>query len=681
MGWIEPIILEGEYQDLVVYDIETHSDSSLYKVTINASEGEYFLLEYRNPHSAGKFDKLDSDFSVNFFYSLAYGGDSLDQGLLISHAHDSLGAYFWRINAGTPDLPHYTIAVEDAGYNAVRDQYYNPEGFVTDSAQWWYPYETRISAPFSSEVEFQEEFSPTTYPSSDGYFGPSGITIRVDSIVGDKMYIYVNNPNQSDTDNDGIPDVDDNCPTVANVGQEDGDYDGTGDVCDNCPTLSNPSQADADGDGIGDLCDDCPNDANNDYDQDGICGDLDNCPFHYNPGQEDGDGDGIGNACEFAAPLWDTVATACTRLAISSDGSMGNRGTATASMDYVNNGDCDQSAVTYMYDGSPVIGWIDGVDTVMNHTMFNANTLHPIDQLHLPVPSTDMGEYEMYGTGTIVTDDYKVALERTFYAPRQSDSCNFIVQQLKVFPYDGEAHSGLSIGDAIDWDVPSDPGGGNVGSFDFSRNLIWLQGVEYDGYGCQPNDSRFAGLALLSMAVNNSCALDFDISLYNAFTGDNGTWVYPTSGFVNSELWDNMHLGGYTTSPTAGDQHMHMTYVSGYDLGAMDTLYIYSVLVTVMNGSASDVSYSVDKARLWLTGHVLNECSCCAPPIRGDVNGDATENVSDLTYLVAYLFQSGPEPPCVDEGDVDASTAINVSDLTYLVAFLFTGGNPPQPCF
>ena len=35
-----------------------------------------------------------------------------------------------------------------------------------------------------------------------------------------------------DTDNDGIPDIDDNCPNVANPDQADDDYDGVGNYCD-----------------------------------------------------------------------------------------------------------------------------------------------------------------------------------------------------------------------------------------------------------------------------------------------------------------------------------------------------------------------------------------------------------------------------------------------------------------
>ncbi|MGE0686135.1 MAG: FGLLP motif-containing membrane protein, partial [Dehalococcoidia bacterium] len=62
-------------------------------------------------------------------------------------------------------------------------------------------------------------------------------------------------PQETDTDNDGIPDVEDNCDTVANPTQTDTDGDGVGNACDNCPTVSNPTQADTDEDDIGDACD------------------------------------------------------------------------------------------------------------------------------------------------------------------------------------------------------------------------------------------------------------------------------------------------------------------------------------------------------------------------------------------------------------------------------------------
>ena len=58
-----------------------------------------------------------------------------------------------------------------------------------------------------------------------------------------------------DSDNDGIFDLDDNCPNQVNPGQSDNDDDGIGNRCDNCPNDANFDQADSDLDGTGDLCD------------------------------------------------------------------------------------------------------------------------------------------------------------------------------------------------------------------------------------------------------------------------------------------------------------------------------------------------------------------------------------------------------------------------------------------
>ncbi len=230
LGWIEPTVLMGEHEDVVIKCIETNPDSSLYLLPINAYEGEYFLLEYRNPHSSGLFDKVDSDFSVYFWPDLTYGGDSLDRGLLITHVHDSL-TLDSRINYGTPTYSHYSVAVEDAGYNPSRDLYTNPEGRLSDSAQWWYPYETRRAATFSSEVPGQEEFGPGTVPNSDGYSAPTGIVVRVDSIVGERLYAYVYNESFFDEDGDGVPAEIDNCAETYNPDQLDSNLDGIGDAC------------------------------------------------------------------------------------------------------------------------------------------------------------------------------------------------------------------------------------------------------------------------------------------------------------------------------------------------------------------------------------------------------------------------------------------------------------------
>ncbi len=75
----------------------------------------------------------------------------------------------------------------------------------------------------------------------------------------------------------------------------------------------------------------------------------------------------------------------------------------------------------------------------------------------------------------------------------------------------------------------------------------------------------------------------------------------------------------------------------------------------------------------------VGDACCCTVPGNVDDEGTLVE-VSDLTYLVAYLFQSGSPPPCPEQGDVDDSGFIDVADLTYLVSYLFQGGPAPADC-
>src|SRR5262245_16097465 len=58
-----------------------------------------------------------------------------------------------------------------------------------------------------------------------------------------------------DTDHDGVADVADNCPNLANADQADTDRNAVGDACDGCVALALRAQDDDDGDGIGDAAD------------------------------------------------------------------------------------------------------------------------------------------------------------------------------------------------------------------------------------------------------------------------------------------------------------------------------------------------------------------------------------------------------------------------------------------
>ncbi len=61
----------------------------------------------------------------------------------------------------------------------------------------------------------------------------------------------------------------------------------------------------------------------------------------------------------------------------------------------------------------------------------------------------------------------------------------------------------------------------------------------------------------------------------------------------------------------------------------------------------------------------------------GDANNSGLVNMLDITYLINFLYKSGPQPPIRPLADPDRSCTINMLDITYLINFLYKGGAVP----
>ena len=129
-------------------------------------------------------------------------------------------------------------------------------------------------------------------------------TILDDGDVNEVILEICGYVDPDDIDSDGIFNASDNCPSNFNPDQLDTDGDGIGDICDddldgdgslneddNCPMTYNADQIDTDGDTFGDECDD-------DDDNDGILDFSDNCPLIFNPKQIDLNNNGVGDICD-----------------------------------------------------------------------------------------------------------------------------------------------------------------------------------------------------------------------------------------------------------------------------------------------------------------------------------------------------------------------------------------------
>ncbi len=470
--------------------------------------------------------------------------------------------------------------------------------------------------------------------------------------------------------------------------ETDSDSDGNGDDCDNCPLAHNPLQEDVDFDLIGDACDEC-----SDTDGDGA-GDPgyaantcpeDNCPTISNVDQSDVDFDGIGDICDVRPTEWDTVTTECLKLAVGNNGNFGHQEDS-VSMDYAADGDCDPEAVKYIFDGTTVITYINDGDTIAGHSLYNNQKLTLVDDVNETVPTVTTVDYDIYETGTMVTEDSAVALEVTWWAPKQAENCPFIIKRTKAFPYDGEAHSGLYVGDLVDWDIPSDMTGENSADYYEADNLIYQQGYEQGG-GCQSNNARFGGLALLGWHLDDDPRAIDTSSAYSAYAERSAAFLLPGGGPLASQLHNHMSTPGFSVYSDTIDLYSVMTYVGDLTLQPDDTLYVYSVLSTVHNGTVGDLRANTASAKLWLYQHVDIGSGCCGQytdGITGNTNcsSDGKLTLSDITRLIDRVYVSNEVLCCEATGNTNGSVdcKITLSDITVLIDAVYISKIPPSEC-
>ncbi len=218
--------------------------------------------------------KFDMAFIIEQDWDLVYMQYSIDQG----------GS--WSLLGSAAD-PNWYNSSRIAG-DGLADDCYNCVG-----GQWT---GTNITM-----TEYSYDLAPLSVESTVifRFVFHSDPAVNEEGAIIDDFYIDGMMP---DDDNDGVPNVTDNCASQANSDQLDTDNDGQGDVCDedddndgvldgddNCPLTANADQADDNNDNIGNVCD---------TDNDGIINEEDNCPNTANTDQADTDNDGEGDVCD-----------------------------------------------------------------------------------------------------------------------------------------------------------------------------------------------------------------------------------------------------------------------------------------------------------------------------------------------------------------------------------------------
>ncbi|HWR82173.1 MAG TPA: hypothetical protein VN285_02610 [Candidatus Deferrimicrobium sp.] len=163
------------------------------------------------------------------------------------------------------------------------------------------------------------------------------------------------------------------------------------------------------------------------------------------------------------------------------------------------------------------------------------------------------------------------------------------------------------------------------------------------------------------------------ISAYWALTGDTATVTVVFGDFEGRQISEIEHSTVHIDAILPPES---MTVLPGWP---GFTGSVISATVSVDDFvRLSGLSYKSGDVTFVVSGEFVDQAPFAAIgqiTISGLISGDADFNgildVSDLTFLVAYLFQGGATPPAVGTADVDHNGKFNIADVVALVELLF----------
>ena len=169
---------------------------------------------------------------------------------------------------------------------------------------------------------------------------------------------------------------------------------------------------------------------------------------------------------------------------------------------------------------------------------------------------------------------------------------------------------------------------------------------------------------------------------------------YYSNSYYGSQYQNDPYLGPWGARPsTVSGLHFNdvLIYTSSRISGSLPTTivayedynYTYSFPLSELQ-RPNLAQQNKDNLRIVVlivdtsTGKVVNANKCTisdyVPAIPGDVNGNGSLNIDDVTALINYLLSHNTT---INEAnaDVDGDGRINISDVTSLINLLLTGGN------
>ncbi len=102
---------------------------------------------------------------------------------------------------------------------------------------------------------------------------------------------------------------------------------------------------------------------------------------------------------------------------------------------------------------------------------------------------------------------------------------------------------------------------------------------------------------------------------------------------------------------------------------------------TCFTGSFTDYVNVIDSGGGYLASYAVGDgpIHIAFNYLPGDVNGDFSVNIFDVTYLIDWLYLDGDEPRWPKwRANTNSDNVYNIFDITYLIAYLYLDGPPPK---
>jgi hypothetical protein len=398
-----------------------------------------------------------------------------------------------------------------------------------------------------------------------------------------------------------------------------------------------------------------------DTDRDGEADSVDNCPYYWNPEQWDADGDSIGNVCD-----------ECTDQ--DGDG-FGDPGFPTNT--------CPEDNCPGFSNPDQLDSDGDGVGDICGG-----------------LECADVG-----GNGWAGLDDLSLFVDFLWYGGRapvsmavaNSGGCNGVNVHDIVFTWSEAAHGWLNCFDSSDC-PPYSVGG------------ISLDHVE----GVCGTDSMVTGQLVrmyLRMHGDDSVRFDGIANGFRVWSPTGAEWDRTTvTELIDFAQWPPVFDVVQSVSLVGADGASSDTIAFGYmgmlpphtgiSPGFDSVTHVIEIGPIPDEYSGGEICldscwyppggdwmwaahgpYSAPYTPSWDGPHCFVIYNCC--DLRGDINRNGSgPDITDLVYLVSYMFQAGPQPPCLNSADIngDDGDVPDISDLVYLVTYMFQSGPAPAPC-